>query len=399
MNISERIFNPKAKEVYMILRRQGTVSRFDLLEQTRLTGSTLTRVLEELIAPGWIEEVGFGESTGGRRPILYRTNPAGGYALGLDISRTYARLVLCDLHMSPVAVKDWRMTERMTPDDLIDRVVAAIQAMLSARDIGKERLLGMGIGAVGPLDRSEGVILDPVFFPAPGWNHVPICERFESELGVPVFLENGANSAILGEYWAAVSSDYRHLLYIHAGVGLRSAMMSNGKLVYGAVDMEGSIGQMVIQADGIRHRSGGNYGSLESYTTIHAIERQAQSRLKLGRSGPLKELCADPEKVSFSQMLKALESGDSMVEEIFVQAAAYFGIGMANLLNILHPEKVILGGPLMMSQDLFYREAIRVAVQNTYYYPKYQVMFDRGKLGEEAIATGSAAMVIDRLSE
>ncbi|WP_010493969.1 ROK family transcriptional regulator [Paenibacillus elgii] len=396
--IEQRIAGRKHKEIFEQIRKQGTVSKIDLLEKSGLTGSTLTRTLEELTAQGVIAEAGFGESTGGRRPILYTVNPDYAYVFGLDISRMYSKLILFDLQLNKLDSKRWVMTEDVTPGVLLEEIVAECRAMLERRSLSADKMLGMGIGAVGPLDQSSGMLLEPLHFPASGWKNVSVTGFLESRLGFPVLLDNGANTALIGESWSDRERDYRHLLYVHVGVGLRSAMMTNGQVVYGAVDMEGSIGQMIIQTDGPRLWNHGNFGALESYASIHALEQQAQARLKQGRDSMLLRLEPDPEKIGFAHLQQALQAGDPLTVELFTQAATYFGIGLSNLLNILHPEKVILGGALIGGHAGFFHTATRVAIQRTYYYPKYQVVFSQGALGEEALATGAALLVVNKLS-
>jgi predicted NBD/HSP70 family sugar kinase len=398
--ITERISNRRAKDIYAYIRKHGTVSKIDLLEHSGMTVSTLTRLMEELTNQGLILESGFGVSTGGRRPILYRMNGTYAYVLGVEISRTLSKLVLIDLEMNKLDDRSWTMTTEMTPSKLIGLIAEEAEQMLKRHSLDSSSILGMGVGAVGPLDRFSGVILEPLNFPAPGWRHVEICRLLHERLGIPVLLDNGANTAILAESWMSGAQSYRHLLYIHAGIGLRSSMVSEGKVIYGAVDMEGSVGQMIIQTNGIPYRSSaGNYGALESYASLYSIEREVRSALKQGRSTYLSQLARDPESITYLQIQEALEKNDPLVVEIVTEAATYFGIGLANLLNILHPEKVILGGPLLAAGgDLFFQTATSVAVRKSYYYPTYQVVFSKGSLGEEALAIGAAVMVMGFLT-
>lgn len=398
--IEEHLSGRKSKEIYKLIRKNGTVSKLTLLEQSGMTISTLTRVLDELVSKQLIEEVGFGESTGGRRPKLYRTHPGYAYIFGLDVSRTNSRLLLCDMHLNKLAVHVWSMTKEMTPEVFISETVHQVHQMMREHKIAIDQVLGLGIGAVGPLDRNRGVILEPLHFPAPGWKHVPLCEALNEQLGIPVILDNGANAALLGEYWSEGAEQYRHVLYIHNGVGLRSAVISNSEIVYGAVDMEEAVGQMIIQADGLAPRNPeGNYGSLEAYVTINAMELQAQRYLKQGRTSVVSQWVKDPEQVRFPDLVRAVQREDPLMTEVFTQAATFLGIGLANLLNILHPEKVILGGPVFAAHDIFFNISTQVALQKTYYYPAYQVLFSRGRLGEEALATGAAAMVLNRMTD
>ncbi|WP_166242730.1 ROK family protein [Paenibacillus turpanensis] len=400
MPIEERITNRKMKDLYELIRRQDTVSKQELLERSGLKGGTLTRLLEEMAGQGLIVEVGFGESTGGRRPILYRTNPGYGYVFGLEISRIHTRLILFDMQLEKKDHKTWLMGENMTPGVFVEEVSAEMERMLQRHGLPVTLVLGMGIGAVGPLDREAGVIVDPLYFPAKGWRDVPICAMFEQRFRFPVQLDNGANTAILGEYWADRPHEYKHLLYVHGGVGLRSAMMTGGKVVYGAVDMEGAVGQMIIQADGVAPRQEeGNFGALESYASIYAIEQHVQAILKTGRPSLILELAGHPERAVFGHVVEAARLQDRLAVEVLTQAAVFFGIGLANLLNVLHPEKVILGGPLITSHDLVFQTATQVAIRKTYYFPQYQVVFSRGKLGDDALAAGAGVMMLNRLTE
>jgi len=399
--IKERIGNAKAKLIYGLVRKYGTVSKQLLLEQSGMKGSTLTRLLEDMATEGWIEEVGFGESTGGRPPILYRLRADRGFVFGLDISRIHSRLALCDLSFRKLDSRVWKMTAGSTPEVLIQHMTEAMEHMLEIHGIPRDRLFGVGVGAVGPLDRMKGVITNPLYFPSTGWTDVPVCKMISSRMGVPCLLDNGANAALLGEYWTDEPQERgEHVLYIHGGIGLRSAMLSNGNVVYGAVDMEGAVGQMIIQSDGVPHREpDGNYGCLESYASIYALEQQAVSRLKQGRDSALRALVERPEQVKFDHLVEAIQGQDPMTLEIFRQSATYFGIGLANMLNLLHPEKVILGGPMFNTQNLYFETATNVAIRNTYYYPAYQVAFSRGKLGEEALAVGAAVLAATQLTE
>ncbi|MEX2416531.1 MAG: ROK family transcriptional regulator [Paenibacillaceae bacterium] len=397
--MTERLSGRKAKDVYEWIRKWGTISKQEIKELSGLTTSTLTRVLEELIEAGFIIEVGLGDSTGGRPPILYQTNATSSYIFGLDISRGNTKLILCNMHLEKIDFHIWKMNERMTPEYLLQEVVLVTKHMIEKHGLNREAILGMGIGAVGPLDRKSGIIISPQNFPSSGWEHVKINAWIQEKLGIEVYLDSGANTALLGEYWRDSTDRLEHLLYVHIGVGIRSSMMVGGNLVYGAVDMEGAAGQMIIQTDGIppRHASG-NYGCWESYTSIYALEQAAISYLKQGRESTLWKKVTCAEEVTLGDLEAALQEGDSLAKEIFTQSASYFGIGLANLLNILHPQKVILGGSLITGNELFFDSAKQVAIQKTYHYPAYQVIFEKSKLGEDAVAIGAAALVIQQLT-
>ncbi|GEM_PF-243831 len=379
--------------IYSHIAERGTVSKAELLERYSMTSSTLTRLLEEMVSEKLIEASGFGPSSGGRRPILYETNPHYGYFFGLEISRFSSTLGFFDVRMNPMSLTRWRMDEAMTPERVVDHASAMMKAILNDHKIDSSQVVGVGIGAVGPLDRERGIIVKPRYFSSPGWVNVPICRMIEEKTGFSAELENGANAALMGEQWAMRSAKPLHMLYVHAGVGLRSAMMSYGQIIHGSLDMEGAIGQMIIQTDGPRLNEDGNFGALEAFASVQALERLAQSRVKISGGDWAERLQVPPDRIRYELLLQELRQNNSHVEEMFRQAASYLGIGLANMINMFHPETVVLGGALINSYDRFYDTAIGVARKNVYYYPEYEPVFTKGELREDAVATGAALMM------
>jgi len=379
------------KRIFDYIAERETVSKAELLQSFDVTSSSLTRLLEELLTERIIEASGFGSSTGGRKPILYRANAAYRYMIGFEISRISSSVALYDLQMNPLSDIRWKMDAQMTPDVLLERAANWIEDALNQHHIDRSLVIGIGIGAVGPLDQANGIILTPLHFPAEGWQHVSICDWMTRRLGIPCRLDNGANAALIGEHYALRGEQMQHMLYVHAGVGLRSAMMSEGQIVRGAFDLEGSFGQMIIQTDGPRLQEDGNYGALEAYASIQALEKQVRTQVKMGRDTLLHT--HEPEGIHFDLLTYALREGDRLVREHFIQAATYLGIGVANLINVLHPEQVILGGPLVHADVVIYDTIMHVAKKNIYYAPSYQPTFSPGVLGEDAVAAGAAVRI------
>jgi predicted NBD/HSP70 family sugar kinase len=285
------------------------------------------------------------------------------------------------------------MDETMTPESLTDHVARLMRAFLKDHGIEPGRILGVGIGAVGPLDRRSGVILDPLYFPSKGWTQTPICRMLEEKTGFRAMLENGANTALMGERWAAGGDNIQHALYIHTGTTLRSAMMSYGQIIHGTVDMEGAIGQMIVNTDGSRLHAAGNYGALEAYASVRALEMRARAQLKMGAFALSPSWPANPEQLDFDILVQALSEGDSAVREWFRESAVYFGVGLANLINVFHPEIIFLGGALVNAHPMVFETATETARRNTYYFPAYEPRFSRGRLKEDAVVTGAALMV------
>ncbi|QGG55647.1 ROK family protein [Paenibacillus sp. B01] len=392
-NSSDRRTDPPKKRIHALVSSMGTASKAELLPASGMTGSSLTRLLDEMVAEKLLSASRLGPSSGGRKPILYEINPESGYFFGLEISRRTSSLGFFDARMNAKALLHWRMDEAMTPEQLVDFAARNIRSILSDHRIEPSQVRGIGIGAVGPLDRKRGLLIAPLHFPAPGWKDVPICRLLEERTGIPARLENGANAALLGERWAMRGDNPQHLLHVHAGIGIRTAMMSGGSLVHGSVDMEGAAGQMIIQMDGPRLHSDGNYGAWEAFASVQAIERKAQADAKAGRRDVPGAAAVPPERITYDMVLQGLHDGSPYAREIFLQAAVHLGIGLANLINVLHPETVLLGGALIRSSDHVYRTAIETARRNIYYSPHYSPVFSKGVLQEDAVVFGAALTV------
>lgn len=391
------MFNPVnlsfKKRIYDRIAYLGIVSKAELLRHfPTTTKSSLTRMLDEMAEQGLIAVSGLGSSTGGRKPVLFQTNPHYGYLLGLEITRLSFSVGLYDLHLKQLAHFRRKMDDTITPERLADTAATEIGRMLARHDISINNVLGIGIGAVGPLDQKRGIILEPDYFPSPAWKHVPICDLLTERLQIPAKLDNGANTALIGEYWAARSENVQHVLYVHAGVNIRSAVLSGGQLLRGGVDTEGAAGQMIIQTNGPRLSDKGNYGALEAFVSVPSLEDRVRTQLKIGRSGLLSGL--PPERIQFDALVKALEQEDALVKEQFTETAAYLGIGLANLINALHPELIILGGPLVQAHSLVFETAVQIAQKNIYHYPQYSPIFTKGSLMDEAASAGAAVMML-----
>ncbi|MFX3633899.1 MAG: ROK family protein [Candidatus Pristimantibacillus sp.] len=380
--------------IYDLVSNKEMVSKAELLSNLHsISSTTLSRLLDEMTSEGLLLVSGLGASSGGRKPLQYQINPDYGYIFGLEISRMYSTLALFDMQMNVKSITRWRMDEAMAPEPFIQHVQINIKAFLSDHRISTDQIIGIGIGSVGPLDRANGIILKPLHFLANGWLNVPICQLIEERTGFKARLDNGANMALLGEHWALRDNDAQHLLYIHAGAGLRSALMSHGVIVHGSNDMEGAIGQMIIQMDGPRLLDYGNYGALEAFASVQALEKTARAHAKAGRHHLLDMYKVTPEQLNYELVARAMTDGDPYATELFRQSATCLGIGLSNMINMFHPEVVIVGGVLINSADMFFQTTTEIARNNTFYYPDYEPIFTKGNLKEDAIVTGTAIMI------
>ncbi len=385
------------KHLYGVIRKQGPVTKAQLIDLTGLKQTTCTRIINDLLAEKLIVESGVARSSGGRKPVMYVIDAAHFYSIGIDISRTFTKVLLLDLHLQIKDEARFPMDQHSTPDRTIDFIRRAIENFFKTHHITADRLLGIGIGAVEPLDRESGVILDPLSFPAEHWNDVAITEQLSASFPVKVLLDKGANTAVLAEHEIGLNGLVGNLAYMIPGAGVRLSVMTDHQLFQGPADRYERFGNghMVVNADG-RKCICGSYGCAYTYTTIPAFRDEVIEQLKRGHASILTEKAESFEAIDFDMICQAAEQGDMLVCNIAEEMGFYAGIALSNIAVLLHPDRFILGGPLFNRMELFYRKAVKTAeFRLEQLYPGYKITFSRSHFGENTAAIGAGSMVLD----
>ncbi|KAB7705518.1 ROK family protein [Bacillus aerolatus] len=393
------VLSPKEKslkELYSLITEHGPISRIDLVKYTRLKQTTCSRLIDELIENGLVIESGYGQSSGGRKPVMYEIKADAYYVIGIDISRTYTKVLLLNLSFSIIDEATLTMDEKTTPDVTIEFIASRTKTMMERRGLASDDVLGAGIGAIGPLDRENGIILNPIYFSSPGWENVPLCSILSEKLNIKTVLEYGANTATLAEYQQDSFKKYRNVVSILKGVGIRNGLIIDGRLVQGA-DKLGAFGQghMVVDVHGRKCVCGG-YGCIHAYSSIPAIQEEVVKGLKRGYPSILREWRTNIEEINFDDICRAVNEGDSFAEGIIKDAAYYSGIGLANLVHMFFPDLIILGGPLYTKMDLYYNVVTEIATNRSkVIYPEHEIIFSKGLLGENAGAIGAGRAMLN----
>lgn len=380
------LIRSKILPIYKILWERGPLSRREIQELTGLKLTTLVRSLDELKNNGFIIESGQGESSGGRRPVLYEINYRKAALIGIDISRTYIKIAHMDMKSNIIESRRFPLSREHCPKTAVSMIGEVIRSFKI-----KTPILGIGIGCVGPLDKEKGIILNPEYFPAPGWENVPLMEMLNKEIAYPVFLENGANCAALAEFYYGVAKECRSLGYIHVGVGIRSGVINHGSLVRTVDNRDDALGHMIVNMDG-RECYCGNYGCLQSYCTLNGMLQEFKAKLKMGRRSQVREFykgCID--QLPLSVFYQALKDKDPLAVQIMLDGAAALGIGVANFSNLLDLDLVIINGPVIQLSEDFYNQCAYTAQNKTL----RNIRFSKGKLGDNAIVMGAGLLVLD----
>lgn len=285
---------------------------------------------------------------------------AGNYVVGVDLGGTkiYTALagedgrVLAEIKVPTGAEKGLQ--------HVVGRIVESVEQVQKAAAVPPRTVRALALGAPGPLDTATGIIH---YAPNLRWRNVHIRQILEERTAIPVMLDNDANLAALGEHVFGAGRGVENMVYITVSTGIGGGLILGGKIYRGITDEAGEIGHMTIQPYGPLC-SCGNRGCLEAVASGTAIAREARD-LVAGGAGQaiLAAAGGDPKKISAAVVASAAAGGDVEAVSIINKAARFLGIGIANILNLLNPSLVVLGGGVMEAGELIWKE-IKHEVQN-----------------------------------
>ena len=256
-------------------------------------------------------------------------------------------------------------------DRIIDVIEAVMRDTIAETGAKKSDFIGVGVGAPGPLDREKGLV---VVAPNLGWKNYPLRDRVSERMKLPVTLDNDANCATVGEWWQGAAQGGTTIIGMTIGTGIGGGLILDGKLFHGASDVAGEIGHTTIDLNG-RHCKCGNYGCLEAYASGPAIATRAREVLVREETASLLPSLVGGrlDAITAETVYKAAQQGDAVANEIVRDTARYLGAGIANLLNIMNADVVVVAGGVTQAGDALFtplraevrRRAFRPAVDAT----------------------------------
>jgi len=225
--------------------------------------------------------------------------------------------------------------------DVARMVEAAIGETLERHGGTRADVVGVGIGCPGPLDLERGIVVET---PNLGWDGYPIRDRIARALGLAATLDNDANCATYGEWWMGAGRDADSLIGVTLGTGIGGGLILDGRLVRGASGCAGELGHMTIDLNG-RRCACGNYGCLEAYASGPNIAARAREGIEAGYVSSIVDLVdGDLSRITALTVYEARIAGDGYAQEVMLETAKFLGAGIANLVNILNPRRVVLVG-------------------------------------------------------
>lgn len=277
------------------------------------------------------------------------------------------------------------------PKTVIERIARTVRDAVDEADLDLKTVKAVGIGAPGSIDPEQGrVIFSPNM---PGWEDIQLKKELEKHLDLPVFVENDCNVCTLGVHVAELGAKAKHLVGIFLGTGIGSGIILDGRLHSGFNRTAGEIGHMVLEVGGPKCGCG-NRGCFEALASRTAIFRRIQNAVKDGEKTILTDLLGDDlGDLRSGDLRKALKKGDKLAEKVVEDAAEYTGIAVGNIINLINPEYIVLGGGVI---DALEDEMMAIIVETAHDYAMTGaakgVQIVASKLGDHAGITGAAAL-------
>lgn len=308
------------------------------------------------------------------------------YVFGVDIGGTTVKLGLFDTDGN--LLDKWEIPTRTEESGsyILPDIAEDIQRKIEEKQISKEMVVGVGVGAPGPID-NQGVVHRAVNL---GWGVFSIKDTLEEILKVPVMAGNDANVAALGEMWKGGGQGSSDLIVVTLGTGVGGGIIVDGKILTGVTGAGGEIGHIHVEDNESETCGCGNVGCLEQYASATGITRLANRKLKVSE----KESALRGGEVSAKTVFDAVKAGDALAIEVAEEFGKYLGNCLAAIAGVVNPEAIVLGGGVSKAGEILINY-IKPYYEKNVFHGSRNVKFSLATLGNDAGIYGAAKLVLD----
>lgn len=369
------IKNENRALIFSQIRRAPT-SRADISKRTGMSKSAVTMITGDLIEEGQLIEIGEGSSPHGRKSILLDIVPTYRYAAGIALHRKYIYVCITDLKSNILAYSNHQLSKWNDPHALLDFAYDEILRFLTELGIPREKCIGIGVSAPGPLDYENGTILNPPDFPL--FQNVSVDSYLENKSGMPVMLDNNAVLLCMQEYMSS-GADYKNSMFVVVSDGIGSAVMCDGRIFRGSRGFAGELGHISVHSDGISCECG-NFGCLEKYVSIGALQK------KYGFS-------------SYEKMVDDACMGDRASNDILAYIAREFASALASAVNLFDLDSIVIYGQFSYRSDKLCSLMREELSRRSFITRTHDVNLTFSQMSPDKASSSVCSMVINRYFE
>ncbi|MGW1776084.1 ROK family transcriptional regulator [Streptomyces sp. NPDC002104] len=368
------------ERVVRAVRLAGSLTQAEIARSTGLSAATVSNIVRELKEAGTVEVTD--TSAGGRRARSVSLSGDAGIVIGVDFGHTHLRVAVGNLAHQVLAEESEPLDVDASWVDGFDRAESLVGRLVEGIGIGRDKVIGVGLGVPGPIDLESGTLGSTAILP--GWAGINPRRELSQRLGVPVYVDNDANLGALGELVWGSGRGVKDLAYIKVASGVGAGLVINGQIYRGPGGTAGEIGHITLDESGPVCRCG-NRGCLETFAAARYVLPLLQSS-----HGP---------ELTMERVVELARDGDPGCRRVITDVGRHIGSGVASLCNLLNPSRVVLGGSLADAGELVLapiRESVgRYAIPSA----ARQLSVLTGSLGGRAEVLGALALVLSEMGD
>ena len=369
----------------------GDFSLADLSKELGTSIPTTTKLVEELLEEGLLEELGKQGTSGGRRPSIFGLNPSAGYFVGVDIRRKFISYAVTDFKGITVTYQEHLNFSVQNSEESFIKLCEFIKNSLTENNIDHNKVLAYGVNLTGRVNNETGYCFS--YFIG---EDKPIASVLEKELDRPVFIENDSRAMTYGEYIAGTGNGEKNMLFLNVAWGLGMGMIMDGTLSYGKSGFSGEIGHFpLLENNTVCHC--GKTGCLETGASGSAVHRIFLEKLKEGRASMLTEKYTKGEIIHIEDIVDAIIEEDVLAIEVIEEIGTVLGRAIAGLINIFNPELVVIGGIVSKAKDYLLLPVKSTIQKHSLNLVSKDTVIKFSKLGEKAGPIGACMLSRSRL--
>ncbi len=363
--------------------QRSPISRSAISELTGLNKATVSTMVNELTESHLVDEIGPGQSSGGRKPLMLLFNNRAGYAIGIDLGVNYILGILTDLSGNIVSERRIQL-EDLSSQSLLEKLNKCVRYLLKKCPDSPYGVIGIGIGVPGMVDEQGTVQSAPNL----GWKMVPLREQLIREFNLPVTIDNEANAGAYGEKQFGAGKNNSPMIYVSVGIGIGTGIILQDELYRGVSGFSGEMGHMSIVAEGLSCRCG-NRGCWELYASEKALLQQADELPAVRRA-----YTDSGRKLDLSLLIELAKAGNADVAALFRRIGTYLGVGIANIVNIFNPKLVVIGNRMTLAKDWIHPGLAEAFGRRSLPSHQSYVKLAFSDLGIHSAALGAASFAI-----
>lgn len=361
-----------------------SISRADIARATRLTRTTVSDIITALLEEGLVNEVGIGESQGGKSPILLSLAENSRYLIGLDLAHSEFRAAIVNLR-GEICTSITKRVNDLNGDEALAKVFETLDELLQA---DFQPLVGIGVGTPGLVDSKEGVVINAVNL---DWVNLPLANLLYDRYQLPIRLLNDSHAAAIGEYtYGEGHLSESNLVVVNARHGLGAGIVIKGQLFQGDGGGAGEIGHIVVIHEGGLPCRCGNYGCLETVASVKALTQKARDHAGLAEAA-LGQLPGT--EFNLNTISQAFAAGDPAIREIVLESAHFMGLAISTLIGTLNIQKIIISGDMSIFGEPWIAAIRTTFTRNTLARLAENTQIEIGQLGKDSVLLGASAVL------